>query len=290
MDGKLLALTSAFFFGIGPVVLSLGFQKASSDLAVLTTYVFGLPMLVLLSPFLGGFQLDGLSLGTLLLFATGGLLGPLLGRTLLYNGIERLGSSRAFTIKNAAPLVTATLATLVLSEPVVLRRWLAIVVIVIGLAIIGKRSSIAPGPLPRRVSGLILAVLSAISFGLQPVVMKLGLQESAEPLSASVIGTAAALLGFLLYLLFSGRLRSLQFDRRSLGFFGFVGVAHTLGFLTINFAVNADDVTLVYPISATAPLFTFVMSYFLLKNVERLTLWDLVGMLAIMAGVVVLFK
>jgi len=165
-----------------------------------------------------------------------------------------------------------------------------IVVIVIGLAIIGKRSSVAPGPLPRRVSGLILAVLSAISFGLQPVVMKLGLQESAEPLSASVIGTAAALLGFLLYLLFSGRLRSLQFDRRSLGFFGFVGVAHTLGFLTINFAVNADDVTLVYPISATAPLFTFVMSYFLLKNVERLTLWDLVGMLAIMAGVVVLFK
>lgn len=287
MDGRILALASSLLFGLGPVVLSLGFQKASADLAVLTTQLVGLPLLVLLSPFLGGLHLAELSPGTILLFAIGGLLGPMIGRTLLYNGIDRLGSSRAFTIKNAAPLVTGTAAILLLSEPVSLRRWIAIVVIVVGLAIVGKRSSASPGPL--RVSGLILAVLSAVSFGLRPVVFKLGLQEAAEPMTASVIATAAALVGFTTYLLLSGRIHSLRIDRRSLAFFGLVGVGHNLGFLMINFAFNVADVTLVYPISASAPLFTFVMSYSVLKNVERLTARDLVGTLAVVAGVAVLF-
>lgn len=287
MDARLLALISALLFGLGPVVLSLGFQKASTDLAVLTTQLVGLPLLVLLSPFLGGLHLAELNRGTILLFAIAGLLGPMIGRTLLYNGIDRLGSSRAFTIKNAAPLITGMAAILLLSEPVSLQRWVAIVVIVVGLAIVGKRSSASPDPL--RVSGLMLAVLSAVAFGLRPVVFKLGLEQAAEPMTASVIATAAALVGFTTYLLLSGRIRLLRFDRRSLTFFGFVGVSHNIGFLMINFAFNASDVTLVYPISASAPLFTFIMSYSVLKNVERLTAWDLVGTLAVVAGVTMLF-
>ena len=57
----------------------------------------------------------------------------------------------------------------------------------------------------------------------------------------------------------------------------------------INYAFNASDVTLVYPISAIAPLFTFGLSYFITKNVEKLTALDLVGTVAVMLGVTLLF-
>lgn len=92
MDGRVLALISAFFFGVGPVILSLGFRRASADLAVLISLAMGLPLLLVVSPFLGGLHLTGPSRGTILLFALSGCLGPLLGRTFLYNGINRLGS------------------------------------------------------------------------------------------------------------------------------------------------------------------------------------------------------
>lgn len=287
VDGRLLALISTFLFGLGPVILSLGFRKASAYLAVFTTQVVGLPLLVLISPFFGGLHLTGLSAGVVLLFALGGLLGPMFGRTFLYNGIDRLGSSRAFTIKNAAPLVTGVAALFLLPEPVTLQRWLAIIIIVVGLAVVSKRSSASPGPL--KLSGLILAFLSAVSFGLRPVVFKLGLQEAPDPMTASVIATASALIGYTSFLLVSGKMRSLQVDRRSLALFSIVGVSHSLGFLIINYAFNAADVTLVYPISASAPLITFAMSYVVLKNIERLTTWDLAGALAVVAGVAVLF-
>jgi drug/metabolite transporter (DMT)-like permease len=286
MDGRLLALISVLFFGVGPVILSLGFKKSSADLAVFTTMVVGLPMLILLSPLFGGLHLAKLTPITVVFFAAGGMLGPLFGRTFLYNGIDRLGSSRAFTIKNIAPLVTGVAALLLLSELISWRRWLAIAIIVIGLGIVGKRSTAAPGPL--RFSGLVLAFLSAVAFGLRPVVFKLGFREVPDPMTASVVGVAAASIGFTLYLLFTGKIRSLEFDRKSLALFAFVGVTHNLGFLIINFAFNATDVSLVYPISATAPLLTFAMSYYILKNVERLTAWDLIGTVGVVAGVIIL--
>jgi uncharacterized membrane protein len=68
MDGRLLALTSAFLFSLGPVILTLGLRKASADLAVVTSMVVGLPLLLLVSPLLGGLHLAELTLGTITLF------------------------------------------------------------------------------------------------------------------------------------------------------------------------------------------------------------------------------
>lgn len=288
MDGRVLALFSAFVFSLAPVLLAVGYRKGSADLAILMSMILGLPLLLLLSPLLGGLHLAELSRDSVLLFAVGGLLGPLLGRSLLYNSIARLGSSRAITIQNTAPLVTAIGATLVLAEPVTVQRWLAIAAIIVGLAIVGKRSAVAPYPL--RASGVLLALMAAASFGIRPVLFKLGFNDDPDPMSASVIGASAALVGFLFYLALSGNYGSLRTDQRTLGLFALAGILHNVGFLTVNFAFNAADVTLVYPINASAPVLTFGLSYFLLRNVERLALWDLAGTLSVVIGVATLLR
>jgi len=289
MDGRYLALLSAFFFGLGPVILALGYRRtASAELAILVSMLVGLPLLILLAPLLGGIQLAGLGVTTILLFAIGGLLGPLLGRGFLYLGIERLGSSRASTIQHTAPLITAIVAVIILAESVAAGHWFAILVIIGGMAIVGKQSGTAI-PDSMRISGLMFALLAAISFGLRPVIFKMGFQEAPDPMTASIVGASAAFIMLLLFLTFTGRMRNLRFDRRSLLLFGIVGILNNLGFLVVNFAFNAGDVSIVYPINSIAPLITFELSFLILQNIERLSWKDLVGTLAVAVGVVLLF-
>ena len=71
--------------------------------------------------------------------------------------------------------------------------------------------------------------------------------------------------------------------------FTLVAIVHNLGFLAINFAFSLGDVSQVYPINASSPLLTFAMSYFILHNDERLSIVDLVGIVAVVAGVGMLF-
>ncbi len=66
------------------------------------------------------------------------------------------------------------------------------------------------------------------------------------------------------------------------------GVLQTFGVIFLQYALNASDVSAVYPISASAPLLTFFLSFTLLKNDEQLTLWDLAGTVIAVAGVAVL--
>jgi uncharacterized membrane protein len=289
MDGRYLALLSAFFFGLGPVILALGYRRtASPELAILISMLVGLPLLILLVPLLGGIQLAGLGMSTLLLFAIGGLLGPLMGRGFLYLGIERLGSSRAFTIQQTAPLITAIVAVIILAESVAAGQWFAILIIIVGLAIVGRQSRTAV-PESIRISGLMFALLAAISFGVRPVVFKIGFQETPDPMTASIVGASTAFIVLIAFLTFTGRMRKLRFDRRSVIIFAIVGILNNLGFLVVNFAFNAGDVSVVYPINSIAPIITFGLSYLILKNIERLSWKDLVGTLAVVAGVILLF-
>jgi uncharacterized membrane protein len=289
MDGRYLALLSAFFFGLGPVILALGYRRtASPELAILISMLVGLPLLILLVPLLGGIQLAGLGMSALLLFAIGGLLGPLMGRGFLYLGIERLGSSRAFTIQHTAPLITAIVAVIILAESVAAGQWLAILIIIGGLVVVGRQSStVVPGSI--RISGLMFALLAAISFGVRPVVFKIGFQETPDPMTASIVGASAAFIVLLAFLTFTGRVRKLRFDWRSVLIFAIVGIVNNLGFLVVNFAFNAGDVSVVYPINSIAPIITFGLSFLILKNIERLSWKDLVGTLAVVAGVILLF-
>lgn len=287
MDGRILALVSGCFFSIGPVILAIGFRQASPDQALFVSALVGLPLLLGLAPALGGLHLDQLTLRSLTLFAIAGLLGPFLGRLFLYNSIQRLGSSRAFTIYNSAPLITATAAFILLGELVTLWRWVAIASIVIGLGIVSGQSRLTPNPM--RISGIVLAFMAAISFGVRPVVVKFGLRELPDAMTASIVAATAALVGVVIYVVFTGRIRELAFTRRSVTLFAIVAIVHNLGFLAINFAFSLGDVSQVYPINASSPLLTFVMSYFILHNDERLSIVDFVGIVAVVAGVGMLF-
>ncbi len=286
MDGRLLALMSAFCFGINPIVLKKGLRGASSDVAVFVGLITGLPLLLLASPLLGGFNLGQLAPSAAIYFAVGGVLGVFLGRTLLYVSIDRLGSSRASTFKNSAPLVTAVAAFLLLSELVDTQRWLGIGLVTIGLMLVGQMAR--KNVKTMTAGGLAVASLTAVFYGIRPVISKLGLDISPLPLAATLISYLAAVALYVVFFAVTGRLKNMKGDRQSLIYFAGGGVLQVVGLSLLNFALELDDVTIIYPISASAPLVTFILSYFVLRNREQLTLWDLLGTTMVVAGVTLL--
>ena len=66
------------------------------------------------------------------------------------------------------------------------------------------------------------------------------------------------------------------------------GVAQAFGFLALTLGLATDAVSLVYPITSTAPLFTLVFAWLFLRGTEALT-WRLaLGVVAVTGGVIVL--
>ena len=59
-------------------------------------------------------------------------------------------------------------------------------------------------------------------------------------------------------------------------------------FLALTFAVAADDVSVVYPVTSTAPLFTLFFTWLLLRGVDTLTWQIAAGVLAVTVGVIAL--
>lgn len=285
MDGRILALMSAMCFGINPIVLRPGLGRNNANIAVLVGLLAGLPVLVLLSLVLGGLQLDQLSGLAVFYFVLGGLFGVVLGRGALYRSIRQLGSTRATTFKNGAPVVTAILAPIFLYEAVGLGRWGGIILVTVGLMMVGRRvGQLQSGPV--RATALVIACLTPIFYGIRPIFSKMGLDLAPLPLAATLIGYLAAVAVYMAYFLYRRELSTLKIGQRDLSLFAIAGLLQVTGLLLLNFALQSSEVSRIYPISASAPLITFVLTYTILKNIERLTLSDLVGTLLVVGGVI----
>ncbi|SRR6266699_762897 len=106
------------------------------------------------------------------------------------------------------------------------------------------------------------------------------------PLTGALIGAVAALV-YAAVLTPSSELW-FGLRERSLGLFAASGVLQALGFLALTFGLSNADVSIVYPVTSTAPLFTLLFTALMLRNTERLTWRIVVGAVAITAGVIVL--
>ncbi|HEX8930409.1 MAG TPA: DMT family transporter [Actinomycetota bacterium] len=285
MHGKALALMTAICFGINPVLLKLGFaRKGRSDVAVVIGLAITVPVYLAIAPLVGGISFAHMTLPAVVGFVLGGLFGGGIGRRWMYLAIEKIGASPAAAIKNAAPVITTALAILFLGERVTLLHWLAIVTIVAGITLITWRKGL--GARHMLSVGVLAALGSALSYGIRPLFLKYGLDAANLPLTGALIGAVAALV----YAAVLTPNSELWFGLRekSLGLFVASGILQALGFLALTFGLSGEDVSIVYPVTSTAPLFTLLFTALMLRNTERLTWRIVVGAVAITAGVIVL--
>lgn len=285
MDPKLFALVTATCFGLNPVTLKLGFGRGGRpDTAMIIGLIVALPVYLLLLPFAGGLHWEQVTGPALVGYILGGLFGTGIGRRWLYMAIDLIGASPATAIKNAAPVVSAVLGVILFGDPVTPVRWAAIFAIFLGVVLLTWK----PGAGVRRWLdiGVLAALGAALTYGIRPLFLKFGLEAVDLPLTAALVGAIAALTYALSFGDRSGLATAHQED--GFGLFVFSGVLQAIGFLALNLGLSGGIVSVVYPVTASAPLFTLGFTALLLRGRERITWQIALGALAIVGGVVFL--
>ena len=134
--------------------------------------------------------------------------------------------------------------------------------------------------------GVLYALGAALGYGLRPVFVKYGLNLGGTPMAASLVGALAALAWVALREDRAGIV--LRPRDASFWLFLVAAILGAAGMASLFFAVAQGDLSFVYPLSSTGPLFAVAFTFLFLRRVERLT-WRVVsGALLVVVGAVLL--
>ncbi|MGH7390418.1 MAG: EamA family transporter [Candidatus Rokuibacteriota bacterium] len=235
----------------------------------------GLWVAVILTGGLGRVSVTGLAF-----FVLAGLIGTVAGRLLRFVSIEQVGASISAALIGLSPLFSAAFAILLLGERITIPIAAGTVVIVAGTVLLsagGRRIGVQPGR-------LVLPLLSGACFGVVAVLRKIGLSDTG-PVVGSAVNATTALFAFTAFLLVSGQREAMACRGRGLAHFVVAGVMENGAvFLTI-LALSMGAVSVVVPLTGTAPIFVLLLSPFFLKGVEVLNSRVVLGTLLVVAGI-----
>ena len=290
--GVLLSLGAAFAGASQNLFIRIGTDEGNAYDAVLVVML--LNVVLLLPPVLVIYYPDyGLTRQSWISFIAAGVLGTLLGRMCTYSSIDRIGASRTAPIVASWALISSVLGVIVLGETLTPLHGFGIVLIVAGVAVIAwETSQENPDDLPRRelLIGLLIPVLGAFAFGVEPIFANVGFAEGTPAPVGLVVKTIFATGGFALYLRWRNALpdRATLLSRNSRWFF-LAGIASTCFLLGYYVGLSLAPVNVVVPIIVTNTLFVVVLSaLFMPQRLERVTARLLAAAAVVVVGVLVI--
>jgi drug/metabolite transporter (DMT)-like permease len=244
-----------------------------------------------------------------LFFLLAGLFSTFLGRWFFFKTIAMLGPSRASAFQVSNPLFTVMIAWVFLDETLRSFELIAIFMIMFGLFLVsyagretaGEASPEQAGGPPRLRSwmapalnkGVLIALLSAVSYAVSNVLRGQGIRDWNEPVLGALIG---AVLGMVLHMSFNYKIGNFlaQFkaaDKKGLYLYMFSGML-TISAQTVSIAsMWYIPVSIANLITLSTPVIVTPVSYFLLKNEEGITWRTLTGIALVLGGIclIVLF-
>ncbi|MBI4251159.1 MAG: DMT family transporter [Candidatus Tectomicrobia bacterium] len=276
----LFALGTSAFFGAFSILVRLGREHANAITGVFISLVAPLPFFVpaALLAWDPAWR-DPRAIG---FFVLAGMAGPACSRVFLYLSIHHLGVARAMPLTSVTPLFSTALAILVLGERPGPYIWAGTLLIAAGSAALSWKKT-SDKSWDRRCLWLVLAsvLASACSF----LFRKLALTAVNAPLLGVTVSSLAGLFFLNLFRpLMPAAERPRRPGRKAWGFYGACGLLNGAGFLTQFYALGLGDVSIVIPLSSTAPLFSLLLSRLLLRGTERVTKLIVAGTLLIVAG------
>ncbi|QIN79974.1 EamA family transporter [Rubrobacter marinus] len=315
--GAVFAFLCAVGFSCTNVLIRKGGGSGADNGMLITTIC----NVVILSFIVAIFGLAGRSLAWnmagFLWFAGSGLLTSFLGRSTLFTSIGLVGSSRAAAIKNTAPMFTVGVAVLFLSEHLSPVAAGGVGLACLGLFLLvyeafrkpanGKeiakgvgdgRGAEAPSAESQEPSGAptvviigtLIAVASAVFFGLGQGVRKVGLAYMPDAFLGATIASWTALILYLVAITAQGRTGTV-FRESFTGlhpYFWLAGVATTVGQLGFFIAITYSPVAHVSVIAASETLLTIVLATLFMGRIENVSRLVLLAGCLVFCGAVVI--
>jgi drug/metabolite transporter (DMT)-like permease len=284
--GGSLAVLAALLFSVSNVLVRQVGAAARGPGAVATTLHLNLfafaPLVLLLARVSGASVPSGRALAVA---AVSGFFGLFLGRLSFFEAIALVGPSRASMTKNSSPVFVVLLAGLVLGRWPTPVAGLGVAAIVGGILLVGMSRS--ERDLRRRTNGgargLLVALASALVFAIGDLLRAISLADGGSALYAAVAAILGAWIAAVLASPSSARspLAALRgASGRMLVASTLMGAAQLSSFV----AIGLLFVPYVTALSATAPIFTALVSRVLANGDEVLSRWLVLAMLLVIGG------
>lgn len=211
MIGQLLALCSALSFAMSNVFISRTSQSGG-DKGVMFSVLVTMAMSAILWIFLeAGSPTAEFTWAGIAWFALAGVFAMVLGRSLLFESVRRLGVARSAAVKRLNPFFSVLLAALFLGETIGGTDILGMVAIATGFAVlISDNMRRRPGKTPVDIAPVsyLFGVLAALAYASAYVVRKLGLDAVSAPAFGTMVSAVTGFLIFCIMSMFSTRMRS----------------------------------------------------------------------------------
>lgn len=205
-------------------------------------------------------------------------------RLLAYTGVLKIGASRSSALQSINPLISATIAVIVLKESATALTVVGTLLVVAGVILVSWRAE--QELLSFRWWHLLLPVGAAILSGVNHPMRRYALSLSNEPLFFSAFMGFVTLIAFAGYMTLSSREPRLVWDRRALWPFMCTGIFETFSIFLIITALSIGPVVVIAPIAATYPVWSLIGAKLFLRDVERIGLKAAVGILSVVAGTI----
>ncbi len=276
----IFAVSTAASTGTFSIIVRRGQRHANAVTGVLIGLIVILPPLMIATWAL--WQPEWWNPRAYLTLAAAGLLGPAIGRVLYFAAIHYLGVARALPLASTMPLMAAVFGIGLLGErpgPGVLAGTVIIVAGCIGIT--AKKA----GDTSWNRRHLWIPIVGVMTFSFSHVFRKIGVEMVDSPLVAiTVMSFAGMCCLFALSRLLPADQRPQLNRPKAWYFYGASGVLNGVSVFLHFSALNYGDLTIVTPLSATAPFFALLLSWFLLRDVERVTVPIVIGTAFIVLG------
>lgn len=300
--GGALALLSLLTYGICMVLVSVGMRTLRSESGSFIAAAAGVPAGLLLA----GLQLcwgevsEGIGIGSVAAFALAGIFSTYLGRWLVFKSIELNGPSGASALQSTSPLLTAIFAWILLGEVIGWVGLLGIALAILGLVSMSfglqrraaQRPSASSSPMAARSlakgvwASLVVGVGSSAAYSGSHIFRGTAVRVWNEPLLGTAIGAGAALIALLVasrHKLDDYRQEVLAHPKGAWLFAG-IGVLQFLAQALVIASMKYIPVSVAALVSMCTPLVVVPISYFVLRNEERLNAVMLAGICITLCG------
>ncbi len=278
------ALTWTF---IALIVRALSPYFTTVSLNVVRSAAGGMLLALLVLAWSGAETLRWLTLGAYGYLVVSTVIAVGLGDTAFFESTKAIGMARAMTISMVYPLIAAGLALVFLDEPVTPKLLAGAIVTLGGLAIIvAERSPATPQEAEGRARGIGLAIVAAVAWAANALLMKPPLRE-VDPVTAQAVRfpIAAAILWLTPWARGTGR--SVRTHARATGaLMAALSVLTAVSSVMFVAGLKYAGVGVATVLSSTAPLFALPIG--LLAFGEPVTWRSAAGAVTCVAGIALL--
>jgi uncharacterized membrane protein len=273
---ELLAILTAFLIAIAYIFARKGLESSNATSATLirivTTFAIFWMLTLLFVP------LDSFKTRAVIYHVISGVF-VFIAIQLSHISLGRYGAAKSSTIFSTQPLFSSFAAVLILSEVLTISIGVGTILIVLGAALLSLDRKDKSGWLDRR---LIFPLVTAFFWGISTIPTKIGVGITNSPILGATIESSTSLTLIVLYVLLSKP--KLSLNRQNFTYFSISGVVESIAFLCLLYAFSIGNLVIVMPLYSICPLFTILLTYFLLGGLEKITPKLIVSAILIVIG------